>query len=83
MRQRNRAHKKAKQKNTPDYWKKYGDIRNEVVSLVPEAKNEQLSKLQNTLVDKTIPPGKLVNGGELLNHFVISKIELLPLAQLM
>jgi hypothetical protein len=45
MRQRNRAHKKAKQKNTPDYWKKYRDIRNEVISLVREAKNEYLSKL--------------------------------------
>ena len=58
MRQHNRAHKKAKQKNTPDYWKMYRDIRNEVISLVREAKNEYLSKLHNTLVDKTIPPGK-------------------------
>jgi hypothetical protein len=58
MRQRNRAHKKAKQKNITDYWKKYRDIRNEVISLVCEVKNKYLSKLQNILVDKTIAPGK-------------------------
>jgi hypothetical protein len=44
--------KKAKQKNITDYWKKYRDIRNEVISLVCEVKNKYLSKLQNILVDK-------------------------------
>ena len=58
MRQRNRAHNKTKQKKFPDYLKRYRDIRNKVISLVREAKNEYSFKLQNTLVDKTIPPGK-------------------------
>ena len=53
-----RSQKGQTEKNTPDYWIKYRDIRNEVISLVREVKNEYLSKLQNTLVDKTIPPGK-------------------------
>jgi len=49
MRQRNRAHKKAKKKNTPDYWKQDRAIRKEVNSLVPEVEHEYVSKLQNTL----------------------------------
>ena len=73
MRQRNRAHKKAKQKNIPDYWKKYRDIRNEV----------KMNIYLNFKIHWLIRQPILVNGEELLNQFVNSKIELLQLAQLM
>ena len=33
-------------------------MKNEVISLVREDKNEYISKFLNTLVDNTIPPGK-------------------------
>lgn len=58
IRQRNRIHKKAKSSNNPEHWRKYREKRNEVITLTREAKNNYLSKLQNTLVDKSIPPRK-------------------------
>lgn len=50
--------KKAKSSNNPEHWRKYREKRNVVISLTREAKNNYLSKLQNTLVDKSIPPRK-------------------------
>jgi hypothetical protein len=39
IRQRNRIHYKAKTTNNPDHWKKFREIRNEVIDLVRKAKD--------------------------------------------
>lgn len=58
IRQRNRQHSKAKVTNTPASWNKFRTIRNQVISSIREAKEKYLCKLQSSLVDKSIPPGK-------------------------
>ncbi|VDI10310.1 Hypothetical predicted protein [Mytilus galloprovincialis] len=58
MRKRNRAYKKAKSRNLISDWKKFKELRNEVIDLVREAKRQYLINLHNSLVDKSIPPGK-------------------------
>lgn len=58
MRKRNRIHKKAKNRNLDADWSKFREIRNKVIVLIREAKKSYIIKLQNSLVDKTIPPGK-------------------------
>jgi hypothetical protein len=42
---RNRIHYKAKTTNNSDYWKKFREIRNEVIDLVRKAKDEYKNKL--------------------------------------
>ena len=58
IRQRNRQHSRAKQNNSQASWNKFKSIRNQVITLIREAKDNYLSKLQSSLIDKTIPPGK-------------------------
>ncbi|CAG2207864.1 unnamed protein product [Mytilus edulis] len=55
IRHRNRIHHKA---NNPDHWKKFREIRNEIISLVRKAKDDYKCKLTSQLIDKNIPPGK-------------------------
>ena len=58
IRQRNRIHYKAKTTNNPDHWKKFREIRNEVIDLVRKAKDEYKNKLTSELLNKDISPGK-------------------------
>ncbi|CAG2239657.1 unnamed protein product [Mytilus edulis] len=58
IRHRNRIHHKAKTSNNPDHWKKFREIRNEIISLVRKAKDDYKCKLTSQLIDKNIPPGK-------------------------
>ena len=58
IRQPNRIHYKAKTTNNPDHWKKFREIRNEVIDLVRKAKDEYKNKLTSELLNKDIPPGK-------------------------
>ena len=58
IRQRNIIHYKAKTTNNPDHWKKFREIRNEVIDLVRKAKDEYKNKLTSELLNKDIPPGK-------------------------
>ncbi|CAG2246333.1 DNA2 [Mytilus edulis] len=58
IRHRNRIHHKAKTSNNPDHWKKFREIRNEIISLVRKAKEDYKCKLTSQLIDKNIPPGK-------------------------
>ncbi|VDI37460.1 Hypothetical predicted protein [Mytilus galloprovincialis] len=58
IRHRNRIHHKAKTSNNPDHWKKFKEIRNEIISLVRRQKMIISAKLTSQLIDKNIPPGK-------------------------
>ena len=58
IRQRNRIHFKAKTTSNPDHWKIFREIRNEVIDLVRETKDEYKNKLTSELLNKDIPPGK-------------------------
>ncbi|VDI09353.1 Hypothetical predicted protein [Mytilus galloprovincialis] len=60
IRHRNRIHHKAKTSNNPDHWKKFREIRNEIISLVRKAKDDYKCKLTSQLIDKNNPPGKMV-----------------------
>ena len=58
IRKRNRAYKKAKTRNLESDWAKYRKLRNDVIDMIREVKRQYLIKLHNSLVDKSIPPGK-------------------------
>ena len=58
IRKRNRLHKKAKYRNLASDWQNFRNIRNEVIIMIRDAKKNYIVKLQNSLVDKNIPPGK-------------------------
>lgn len=58
MRKRNRLHKKAKNRNLASDWQNFRKIRNEVIDMIRDAKKMYIINLQNSLVDKSVPPGK-------------------------
>ena len=58
IRKRNRVHKKAKFRNLASDWEIFRRIRNEIIDMIREAKKQYIIKLQNSLIDKSIPPGK-------------------------
>ena len=59
MRKRNRLHKKAKHRNLARDWQNFRKIRNEVIDMIyRDAKKMYIINLQNSLVDKSVPPGK-------------------------
>ena len=66
IRQRNRIHYKVKTTNNPDHWKNFREIRNEVIELVIKAKDEYKNKLTSELLNRDIPPGKLLNPYKIL-----------------
>ena len=52
-------HKKAKFQNLASDWESFRRIRNEIIDMINrEAKKQYIIKLQNSLIDKSIPPGK-------------------------
>jgi uncharacterized coiled-coil DUF342 family protein len=53
-----RVHKKAKFRNLVSDWESFRRIRNEIIDMIREAKKQYIIKLQNSLIDKSIPPGK-------------------------
>ena len=57
IRKRNWVHKKAKFRNLASDWENFPRIRNEIIDMIREAKKQYIIKLQNSLIDKTIPPG--------------------------
>jgi hypothetical protein len=69
IRQRNRIHYKAKTTNNPDHWKKFREIRNEVIDLVRKAKDEYKYKLTSELLNKDIPPGKWWRIAKCISNF--------------
>ncbi|CAG2189611.1 unnamed protein product [Mytilus edulis] len=87
IRHRNRIHHKAKTSNNPDHWKKFREIRNEIISLVRKAKDDYKCKLTSQLIDKNIPPANIDIEPEIpdnnepppchLNKFVITEKEIL------
>ncbi|CAG2208763.1 unnamed protein product [Mytilus edulis] len=82
IRHRNRIHHKAKTSNNPDHWKKFREIRNEIISLVRKAKEDYKCKLTSQLIDKNIPPEpEIPDNNEPppchLNKFVITEKEIL------
>ena len=58
MRRRNRLHRKATSRNLASDCENFRKIRNEVINMVREAKKNYIINLQNSLIDKSIPPGK-------------------------
>ncbi|VDI01051.1 Hypothetical predicted protein [Mytilus galloprovincialis] len=58
MRQRNRIHYKAKNTNNCIHWQKFRELRNEVIDLVRQSKEQYKQKLTKEITDKNIPPGK-------------------------
>jgi hypothetical protein len=58
IRKRNRVHNKAKFRNLASDWESFRRIRNEIIDMIREAKKQYIIKLQNSLIDKSIPPGK-------------------------
>ena len=58
IRKRNRIHKKAKSRNLASDWENFRKIRNEIIDMIREAKKDYIVNLQNSLVDKNVPPGK-------------------------
>lgn len=58
LRVKNRLLKKARSTNRENDWLKFRIARNDVIDLIRQAKQNYLNKLQNTLSDKSIPPGK-------------------------
>ena len=58
QRQRNRAHKKAKNSNNPNHWFKYRCLRNEVITLVRESKERYIASLSAQLSHTNLKPNK-------------------------
>ena len=58
IRKRNRLHRKAKTRNLASDWENYRKLRNDVIDMIRDAKKNYIINLQNSLVDKTVPPGK-------------------------
>ena len=58
IRKRSRVHKKEKFRNLASDWENFRRIRNEIIGMIREAKQQYIIKLQNSLIDKSIPPGK-------------------------
>jgi hypothetical protein len=52
------VHKNAKFRNLASDWENFRRIRNEIIDMIREAKKQYIIKLQNSLIDKSIPPGK-------------------------
>jgi hypothetical protein len=52
------VHKKEKFPNLASDWQIFRRIRNEIIGMIREAKQQYIIKLQNSLIDKSIPPGK-------------------------
>ena len=50
-------HKKAIFRNLAYDWKSFRRIRNEIIDMIRVAKKQYIIKLQNSLIDKSIPPG--------------------------
>jgi type III secretion system FlhB-like substrate exporter len=50
------VHKKAKFRNLASDWENFRRIRNEIIDMIREAKKQYIIKLQNSLIDKSIPP---------------------------
>ena len=66
IRQSNRIHYKVKTTNNPDHCKIFREITNEVIDLVIKAKDEYKNKLTSELLNRDIPPGKLLNPYKIL-----------------
>jgi hypothetical protein len=58
IRKRNRVHKKAKFRNLASDWESFCRIHNEIIDMIRVAKKLYIIRLQNSLIDKSIPPGK-------------------------
>ncbi|KAK6175996.1 hypothetical protein SNE40_014366 [Patella caerulea] len=58
IRKRNRAHKRAKNTNSPDHWLLFRKVRNEVITLIKEAKSNFKDKLEQQINIKNLPPNK-------------------------
>ena len=56
MRQRNRLYYKAKNSQSEDHFRKFKDKRNQVTTLIREAKNNYFQKLQTSLADPNTKP---------------------------
>ncbi|MCG8048538.1 MAG: reverse transcriptase domain-containing protein [Candidatus Thiodiazotropha endolucinida] len=56
MRQRNRLYTKAKHSSSDTHFRKYKEKRNEVITLIREAKKQYLQKLQTSLSDPNTKP---------------------------
>ena len=56
MRQRNRLYYKAKNSQSEDHFRKFKDNRNQVTTLIHEAKNNYFQKLQTSLADPNTKP---------------------------
>ena len=56
IRSRKRAYRKARRSNRPNLWEKFKKLRNEVVSLIRSAKQEQQKKIANKLVLENLSP---------------------------
>jgi len=48
----------AKFRNLASDWESFRRICNEIIDMIREAKKQYIIKLQNSLIDKSIPPGK-------------------------
>ena len=58
IRQRNRFHKKAEQKNCPNLWSHFRQARNEVIPIFRNAKEQYKEKLTSRILGKNILPAK-------------------------
>lgn len=58
IRKRNRIHKKLNLGILQVTGKIFEKIRNEIIDMIRQAKKDYIVNLQNSLVDKNVPPGK-------------------------
>lgn len=58
LRKRNHIHRKAKLTNCPNHWRHYRELRNEIISMVRNAKEFHKQKLTSQILNKDIPSGR-------------------------
>jgi hypothetical protein len=63
------VHKNAKFRNLASDWENFRRIRNEIIDMIREAKKQYIIKLQNSLIDKSIPPGKWLRIAKSVSKF--------------
>ena len=51
IRKRKRLYRQAKRSNSPNIWNKFRNVRNEIISIIKQAKQQQLRDVANLLLD--------------------------------
>ncbi|KAK6171783.1 hypothetical protein SNE40_018213 [Patella caerulea] len=79
IRNRNRAHKRAKKTNSPNHWLLFRKVRNEVITLIREAKSNFKDKLEQQINIKNLPPNKWWKIAKTITNFDHKNVTTSPL----